>query len=124
MHSRSAASNTPLQALVLLNDPSYVESARAFAEHVIREGGSDAGSRINFAMRRAVGRAATAKEAEILTSLFERSLKEYREDPKQADALITIGFSKPAAGVDLPELAAWTAVTRAILNLHETITRN
>jgi hypothetical protein len=117
-------SNTPLQALVLLNDPTYVEAARALAERVVREGGSDAGSRINFAIRRALGRSPSAKETEILAGLVERRLQEYRAEPAKAEALMQVGFSKPAEGSDLAEIAAWTAVTRTILNLHETITRN
>jgi hypothetical protein len=117
-------SNTPLQALVLLNDPTYVEAATALAERTLREGGSDSTSRANFAMRRACGRAATDKELAILAGLVERRLQEYRAEPAKADALTQVGFHKPAAGVDRVELAAWTAATRAILNMHETITRN
>jgi hypothetical protein len=117
-------SNTPLQALVMLNDPSYVEAARVFAEHVVGAGGSDAGSRAHYAVRRALGRPATAKELEILTALVECRLQEYRAEPAKAEALMQVGFTKPAPGADLPEIAAWTAATRAILNLHETITRN
>jgi hypothetical protein len=117
-------SNTPLQALVLLNDPTYVEAARALAERVIRDGGDGIESRVALAYRRALSRPPRPAEAAILAALYRRHLDQYRADRKAADALLRVGDAPVPADLDPAELAAWTSVARAILNLHETITRN
>jgi hypothetical protein len=116
-------SNTPQQALVLLNDPTYVEASRVFAEKILR-GAKDTPARIQFAMREAVQRSATDAEAKVLTSLVEQHLKHYQANAKEAQALLRVGDRPAAADLPTPELAAWTSVARTILNLHETITRN
>jgi hypothetical protein len=115
-------SNTPQQALVLLNDPTYVEASRVFAEHVMQAAPDTAG-RINEAFRSALGRDATAAESKLLTTLYQRHLTQYEGDAKAAAALLNIGDRPVAAGLRTEELAAWTSVTRVVLNLHETITR-
>jgi hypothetical protein len=117
-------SNTPLQALVLLNDPSYVEAARAFAEHVLRDGGKETGSRLQYAYRRALGRPARPEEVAVLSELYERHLKQYQADQAAAQGVQTVGDHPAAKDLDAAELAAWTSVTRVLLNLHETMTRN
>lgn len=117
-------SNTPLQALVLLNDPTYVESARAFAERIVREGGTDVPSRIQFGYRRALSRPATADEVKLLHALYQHHRKAYAADTKAAEALLKVGDRPAPRDVELAELAAWTSVARVVLNLHETITRN
>jgi hypothetical protein len=117
-------SNTPLQALVLLNDPTYVESARAFAEQIVREGGADAAAKIQFAYRHAVSRPATPAEVNLLEKLYRHHKKEYAADAKAAEALLKVGDRPMPKEMDLAELAAWTSVARVVLNLHETITRN
>ncbi len=118
-----ARSNTPLQSLVLLNDPTYVEAARAFAELALRQGGTTAADRIDFIFRRAVSRPARAQEIEILERLLESARAEYMARPELAAELAKVGERPLPADIDAPTLAAWTAVTRAVLNLHETITR-
>lgn len=117
-------SNTPLQSLVLLNDPSYVEAARAFAELTIRHGGNSPRERLKFAFRRAVSRDATPAEAEILEKLLDKHLQEYKADQAAATELLATGAKPAPNDLDKAELAAWTSVCRTILNLHETITRN
>jgi len=117
-------SNTPLQSLVLLNDPTYVEAARAFAELVLRHGGSSTSDRLQFAFRRAVSRNATEAEIAVLEKLLAKHLTQYRADPKAAGELLAVGAKPSASDVDKSELAAWTDVARVILNLHETMTRN
>ena len=117
-------SNTPLAALAMLNDPSYVEAARALAAKAMRDGGSTPQQRIAFVVRQALGRSAESAETEVLQKLYEKHLAEYQADPKAADKLLAIGESPLPANVVKPELAAWTSVARAVLNLHETITRN
>jgi hypothetical protein len=115
-------SNTPLAALVLLNDPSMLEAARVFAEHTLREDG-DPTTRLDSAFRRAVSRAPDAKERQLLTELLARSRDEYAAQPNQARQLIGVGQAPAADDLDAVEWAAWTHVARAILNLAETTTR-
>jgi hypothetical protein len=117
-------SSTPLQALVLLNDPTYVEAARALAERMIREGGTSPAERINWAYRRAVSRKAKTEEAKLLIELHARHRAEFTKDPQAARKLIGTGERPAPADLDAADLAAWTSVARVILNLHETITRN
>ncbi len=117
-------SNTPQQALVLLNDPTYVEAARAFAERMIREGGQDSEGRIHFAFRQAMSRKAEPAEVKLLTVLYEQHLRQFESDKKAAESLLRVGNRPAAADIPVAELAAWTSVARVILNLHETITRN
>ncbi|HTN75646.1 MAG TPA: DUF1553 domain-containing protein, partial [Pirellulaceae bacterium] len=117
-------SNTPVQALALLNDPTYVEAARALASKALQEGGDTPAARIEFAFRRAVARPATPEEVKLLTALYQKHLTEYTAEPMQAAQVSTNGESRPAAATSAAELAAWTSVMRVILNLHETVTRS
>jgi hypothetical protein len=116
-------SSTPLQALVLLNDPTYVEAARALAERIIKDGGNTLAERLGYAYRHALSRDIRPAEQKVLVALYEKHLGEYREDQKAAEKLVKTGERPLPKEVDLAELAAWTSVARAILNLHETITR-
>jgi hypothetical protein len=116
-------SNIPQQALVLLNDPTYVEASRALAERVMREAGQGVEARIHHAYRLALVRKAEPAEVEALTVLHARHLKAYDADPKAAAALLHVGDQPAPADLPAAELAAWTSVARVILNLHETITR-
>ena len=116
-------SNTPLQALDLLNDPIYVEASRVFAQNILSHGRA-LDQRIGWAFERALDRVPTAEERRVLDGLYQQSLTEFRGAPAEATALIHEGES-PVRGDEKPaELAAMTTVARAILNLHETITRN
>jgi hypothetical protein len=117
-------SNTPLQALVLLNDPTYVEAARAFAERIVRQGGKNDEQRVQFACRQALQRRARPEELKLLQALYEKHLSEYRADHSAAGASLTVGERSLPKDIETAELAAWTSVARVILNLHETITRN
>jgi hypothetical protein len=117
-------SNTPLQALVLLNDPTYVEAARVLAARLIADAGSDPSARLDRAFRLALARPPRPAESEILLQLVAKHEKQYRENPAAARALLGIGETPASGSVDPIDLAAWTSVTRTLLNLHETITRN
>jgi hypothetical protein len=117
-------SNTPLQALVLLNDPTYVEAARAFAASLIVTGGATPPERIQSAFRRAVSRPARPAEVATLTELYTSHLEQYKQDAAAAHEFLTVGAQPIPPGIDAAELAAWTSVARTILNLHETISRN
>jgi mono/diheme cytochrome c family protein len=116
-------SNTPLQALVLLNDPTYVEAARVLARRVLAEGGGDAPSRLRWAYRQALSREPSAQELGILTALLDKHRAEYAADLAAADKLLATGDAPSPGDADRAELAAWTSVVRVLLNLHETITR-
>jgi hypothetical protein len=117
-------SNTPLQSLVLLNDPTYVEAARAFAVEIVKEGGAKPAERIDWAFHLALSRAATAEESRILVDLYHKHHEQYVADTAAAKKLLGVGEAPAPAGLDSAELAAWTSVARAILNLHETMTRS
>jgi hypothetical protein len=121
--ARRALTNTPLQALVLMNDPTYVEAARALAQRALREGGKDANSRMAYAFRRATSRKPTKPELGLLRSLLDKQISHYRSERKAADELVRVGESKSDERIDDRELAAWTIVMSAILNLDETITK-
>jgi hypothetical protein len=123
-NSARLVSNTPQQALVLLNDPTYVEAARVFAERLVKEGGSDDAARIRFAFQQAMLRDPSAQEASVLAALLQRHRKEYAAEPASADGILTTGEKVPTSSIPKAELAAWTSLSRVILNLHETITRS
>jgi len=118
------SSNTPLQALVLLNDPIYVEAARVFAQNILQRGGGTVGARIDWAFLRALGRKPVPPERRVLADLHRQSLAGFQRDPGSAKDLISIGDAPLPKNLSYPALAAMTTVARAILNLHETITRN
>jgi hypothetical protein len=121
--ARRAVTNTPLQALVTLNDPTYVEAARAMAQKTLREGGKNLNSRIVYAFRLALVRKPSAQEMKVLRELLAKQLINYRKDGKAASELLRVGESKADEKIDRAELAAWTMVASAILNLDETITK-
>jgi cytochrome c553 len=117
-------SNTPLAALVLLNDPTFVESARVFAVRVMREGGETRDERIRWAWREAVSREASEGEVASLAKLYAESLGEYRNDPAAAEKVLSVGLAVRDGVADVAELAAWTSVARAVFNVSEFIGRN
>ena len=116
-------SNIPQQALVLLNDPEFVEAARVFAQHAIEQPAKDDAARIAWAFERATGRQPNAKEAGLLTALLTKHRTEFAAKPAEAKALLATGDTPPPKDAKPEEVAAWTNVCRVILNLHETITR-
>lgn len=115
-------SNTPLQALTLLNDPTQVEAAKALAEILLTEESTDA-DRIKAAYTRALARTPSKKELTTLSSFLNRERERFKKSENQADALLQIGLYFPDPDLPTIELAALTSLSRAILNLHETITR-
>jgi len=117
-------SNTPLQALVLLNDPTYVEASRVFAQKMLTEGGKTLSQQIDWAFERALSRPATSEEKSVLTELHTKNLARFKADPQAARQLLTVGDSPLTVKIKAEELAAAATLTRTILNLHETITRN
>jgi hypothetical protein len=121
--ARRALTNTPLQALALLNDPTYVEAARRLAERVLREPVPDDGKRIALAFRLATARAPARSETGVLRDLLRAQRQVYSVDRQAARKLVAVGESKHDDRFDVAELAAWTTVASTILNLDETITK-
>jgi hypothetical protein len=117
-------SNIPQQALVLLNDPSFVEASRVFATRILTECRGDTASRIEWAWHQAIQRPPRADELQVARELLEKHLADYQRDPAAAEALLKVGQRPLPEAVDKSELAAWTNLGRVILNLHETITRS
>src|SRR5262245_14080189 len=121
--ARRALTNTPLQALVLMNDPTYIEAARALAQRTLLEVGGSSAKRVQFAFRQATGRAATVEEVQLLGSLAQKQTAIYQRDRQAAKELVHVGESSASAKLNPSELAAWTVVASSILNLDETITK-
>ncbi|HKB05687.1 MAG TPA: PSD1 and planctomycete cytochrome C domain-containing protein [Gemmataceae bacterium] len=117
-------SNTPLAALVLLNDPTFIEAARAFAARVLGQGGMADADRVTFAFRETTSRPPDEVERGVLMKLLEKNRARYQADPKSAAEVIRFGLAPVPKDADPVELAAWTAVCRALLNLNETMSRN
>jgi Protein of unknown function (DUF1553)/Protein of unknown function (DUF1549) len=115
---------TPAQALVLLNDPTYGEAARALALRLLKEGGPTTSSRLHFAFQLVLSRPIRPPEEEILTRLLQKHHDEYAADRAAARRLLRVGNASTPPNVDVVELAAWTSVARALFNLQETVTRN
>jgi hypothetical protein len=120
---RRSRTNTPLQALVLMNDPTYVEAARKLAERTLAQGGLTVDERIIFTFRLVTSRAPKAEELSVLKRVLERQLARYRSDPTAATKLLDVGESPRDARYDVTETAAWTIVATTILNLDEAVTR-
>jgi hypothetical protein len=118
------ASNTPLQALDLLNDPTFVEAARVFGEHILERGGRNLNSQIEWAFQQATGRRPENDEVQLLTDLHAKSIAHFKADPGTADALLKIGDSPVPTNLRPVDLAAMSNVARVIMNLHEVITRD
>jgi mono/diheme cytochrome c family protein len=115
--------NTPLQALVLMNDPTYVEAARKLAERMMTESGTAPAERVAFAFRLATARMPSESETRALVQLYEKQHARFAAAPEQADALLAVGEAPRNAKLDPIDLAAWASVASTILNLDETITK-
>jgi hypothetical protein len=116
-------SNSPQQALTLMNDPIFVEAARVFAERILVEGGDTTTARIRWAWNEALSRAPLPEEAQILTDLYEKHLAQFAGDPASAASFLNVGEKPAPEGMDPVQLAAWSSVSRTILNTHEMIYR-
>ncbi len=121
---RRPRTNTPLQALALLNDPQFVEASRGLAQRIMIEGGTSVESRVAYAFRLATARLPDAGETDALKRLWSDQLDEFRRDPTAANALLAVGSFQHDPALDPAELAAWTTLATVILNLDETVTRS
>lgn len=120
--SSRPTTNTPTQALAVLNDPTFVESARVFAAAITRQG-IDSDDRIQFAFHRALGRRATPHEAGILRNIQQTLADDFRKDPVAAAKFVGVGETMAGNEINSVELATWTGVAQIILSLDETITQ-
>ena len=121
--ARRAVTNTPLQALVLWNDPTYLEAARVFAARMLKEGGVDTASRVRYGFELATGRKPQAKELSVLADLVSEQVAIYKKDEASAGALLKVGESPVDPSLNKSELAGWTTLATTILNLDEVITK-
>ena len=121
---RRSRTNTPLQALVMMNDPTYVEAARKFAERMLAEGGAGDADRVAFGFRLATGRPIQDREAAVLAKALARQKQRFQNDEKAAVKLLSVGESPRTDKVPATELAAWAMLANALLNLDEVLTRN
>jgi hypothetical protein len=118
-----ARTNTPLQALVTLNDIQFVEASRNLAQRIIKEGGESPQQRFAFAYLMALSREPRESEQQVALDVYSASLKRFREDAEAAKKLLAVGESKRDESLDAAEHAAWTIIASMILNLNETLTR-
>ncbi|MBD3674157.1 MAG: DUF1553 domain-containing protein [Planctomycetaceae bacterium] len=122
--ARRPISNTPTAALTLLNDPSLIEAARVLAAHAMEEDVKNDRARIEWIWRRVLSRRPTEMESKVMADYRQNSKAAYAKDPAEAKKLQSVGRAETPEHLDPVELASWSAVCRAILNLNETITRN
>lgn len=120
---RRLRTNTPLQALVTLNDPVYIEAAQALARRIVTEGGETLEDRITLGFRLGLTRPPQESELQRLKTLYNDLLTVYRESPQEAHQMATDPLGPPPEGMDVAELAAWTVISNALLNLDETLAR-
>ena len=120
---RRERTNTPMQALMLMNDPQFFEAARAFAERTVKEGGETPQERIAYLFEAATARLPKPREEALLLETFQAHHQELAANPEAAKELITIGESTPDETLDAVEVAAWTMIANLILNLDEVLNK-
>jgi hypothetical protein len=120
---RRERTNTPLQALVTLNDPQFIEAARKLAETALRQGGADHDTRIRFLTGRVIARPPCPEELAMLRAELDRLAAYYQAHPDDAKKLVDVGESKSAAPADASALAAWTMLANTLMNLDEAINK-
>ena len=116
---RRSRTNTPLQALVTLNDPVYVEAAQALARRAIAEAGPTPANRVDRLFKLCLARPPREAETQRIVQLYEQALADFQQSPEEARKMATDPLGSPAANVDLADLAAWTVVSNVMLNLDE-----
>lgn len=121
---KRARTNTPLQALAMLNDVTYMEASRKFAERILTEGGKSEDAKLGFGFRAATGRAATADELAVLRASLRKYQARFRQSPAAAEEYVKHGESARNQSLDVVDLAAHTAVASIILNMDETISKD
>ncbi len=120
---RRERTNTPLQALVTLNDPQLVEAARHLAQTALKEGGATFASKLDFMARRLLSRPLRPEEVQVVQGVFGDLLASYRARPAEAQRLIAVGESRADPALDVPTLAAWTMTANQLMNLDEVLNK-
>ncbi len=120
---RRERTDTPLQALVTLDDPQFVEAARCLAQSALIAGAATAGSRLDFIARRLLLRPFRPEESQSAGATLDKLLKFYRAHPQEAKALLAVGQSKADPALDAPTLAAWTMLANQLMNLDEVLNK-
>ena len=120
---RRERTDTPLQALVTLNDIQFVEAARFLAQKTLKEGGDKPDAQIDFMAKRLLARSLTPEETKVVQAVLNDLLEHYKARPEEAKKLITVGESKADATMDLTGLAAWTMVANQLMNLDEVLNK-
>jgi len=115
--------NSPLQALVTLNDVQFVEASRRLAEIAIHEGGENDAGRLDAIAVRVLGRPLETAERKALEPVIRDLRDHYARDSKASKALVAVGDSRPGASISTPELAAWTMVASQFFNLDEALNK-
>ena len=122
--AKRATSNTPLAALVMMNDPTIVEAARGFASRLLADTSAKCDhDRIQLAFQWALSRTPSDNEHQVLADSLAMAKQEFSESPDQADQWLAVGLWKPTTPLDPIQLASWTEVARTILNLSESVVR-
>lgn len=121
--SRRPRTNTPLQALAGLNEPTLLEAARVFAQRILRDGGKDDSARLNYAFRICAGREPTVQETLRLRRFLDQQLKSFRRDRTSAETLLSVGAAPLPQDTDARQLAAWMMLANVLFNLDETLTK-
>ncbi len=119
---RRQSTSTPLQPLVLLNDPQFVEAARGLAERMLREGGKSVEEKVAFAFRLAATRQPTERERDLLADLYRKQLELFGKAPENAKKYLKVGDRPPPADLPAADLAAATVVANTLLNLDAAVT--
>ena len=119
---RRVRTNTPLQALVTLNDPVYIEAAQALGRNMYKASDSDA-ARVEFGLKAALCRPVQADEIEVLEKLYQKAIAIFKSEPEAAKKMATEPLGALPEGLDMAQMAAWTVVANAILNLDEFLMR-
>jgi hypothetical protein len=121
--ARRPRTNTPLQALAALNDPTLLEAARVFAQRILTEGGPDDAARVEFAFRTCLGRTPTKEEANRLLAYVRQQQGSFGRDAKSAGELLDVGSAERPASLDERKLAAWMMLANVLFNLDEALTK-
>jgi hypothetical protein len=120
---RRERTNTPLQALVTLNDPQFIEAARTLAQKALKEGGDKIESRIDFVAQRLLARPFRAEEKQVVQGSLDDLLAHYKAKPDDANKIVAVGESKADASLDATTLAAWTMLINELMNLDEVLNK-
>jgi Protein of unknown function (DUF1553) len=120
---RRVPTNTPLQSLVTMNDPAYVEMSQALGRRIVREGGVTTADRARYALRLVLARPPRASQVTALIALYDRELARFRSDPEAAEKLATEPLGPLPEGMDAAAQAAWTVVANVLLNLDGVLTK-